>query len=64
MTNAYYRLANFKAGKRFISFEPLHGSIGANDHVNIKSWLDWVIIGAHTPYSPKPAPRLKYGCLN
>ena len=60
MTNAYYRLANLKVGKRFISFEPLHDSVGMNDHVNIKSWLDRVIIGAQTPYSPKTAPRLEW----
>lgn len=60
MTRAYYGLANLKAGKRFISFEPLHGQIGMDDHVRIKEWLDWVIIGAQTPYSVKTAPRIEW----
>lgn len=58
MTNAYYGLSGIHAGKRFISFEPLLGDIGINDHVNIKEWLDWVIIGAQTkPYRP---PRVEW----
>jgi len=54
MTMAYYGLRDIKAGKKFISFEPLLGSIGMNDHVSFKDgWVDWVIIGSQTkPYKP------------
>jgi protein gp37 len=58
MTNAYYGLNRLKAGKRFISFEPLLGQIGVGDHVNIKSWLDWVIIGCQT--KPLKLPKFEW----
>lgn len=60
MTNAYYGLSRVETPVRFISFEPLLGQIGMDDHVNIKSWVDWVIIGAQTPYSKKTAPRIEW----
>jgi len=60
MTNAYYGLNRVQAGKRFISFEPLLGQIGFDDHVKMKSYVDWVIIGSQTPYSPKTAPRIEW----
>ena len=57
---AYYGLNDVQAGERFISFEPLHGKIGFNDQVSMKGWVDWVIIGAQTPYSPKTVPRIEW----
>jgi len=59
MTQAFYGLSRIKAGKTFISFEPLLGLIGKNDHVPLKSaWLDWLIIGAQTkPYKP---PKIEW----
>ncbi|MDP2735369.1 MAG: DUF5131 family protein [bacterium] len=48
MTNAYYGLANVEASVRFISFEPLLGSVGIIEHPNMKGWVDWVIIGAQS----------------
>lgn len=44
--------------KRFTSFEPLLGKIGIDDHVNIKSWVDWVIIGAQT--KPTVYPNIEW----
>lgn len=60
MTNAMTALPRIEAGKRFISFEPLLGSIGMNDHRSMKGIIDWVIIGAQTPYSGKTAPRTEW----
>lgn len=60
MTNAYYGLEPIKAGKRFVSFEPLLGQIGMDDHVNIKEYLDWVIIGQQTPVKKFTMPRLEW----
>lgn len=48
MTLALESLANIQATVRFISFEPLLGSIGMSDHMSIKGIVDWVIIGAMT----------------
>lgn len=48
MTAAMTNLPNIKAGKRFISFEPLLGDIGLRDHMNMKGIVNWVIIGSLT----------------
>ncbi len=48
MTLAMTHLANIKAPVRFISFEPLLGAIGMNDHMSIKEVVDWLIIGSQT----------------
>ena len=48
MTKAYYGLSQIEASVKFISFEPLLGSIGMSDHINIKKYVDWVIIGSRT----------------
>ena len=61
MTNAFYGLSGIKAGKTFISFEPLLGAIGINDHVPLKNaWLDWVIIGQKTPPNQKTTPKIEW----
>ncbi len=60
MTLALTHLVNIKAGKRFISFEPLLGAIGMNDHMSMKGIVDWVILGQMTPYSPKTAPKVEW----
>lgn len=58
MTLAMTNLANVQAKVKYISFEPLLGSIGMNDHMSMKGVVDWVIIGAQTkPYKP---PRIKW----
>ena len=48
-----------EAKHKFISFEPLLGSVGMNDHMKLSdAGVDWVIIGAQTkPYKP---PRLEW----
>jgi len=59
MTMAFYGLSRIKAGKTFISFEPLLGSIGMSDHVPLKTaWIDWVIIGAQT--KPSVYPKIEW----
>jgi protein gp37 len=58
MTLALTNLANIKAKVKFISFEPLLGSIGMSDHMSIKGVVDWVIIGAQT--GPKKFPRWEW----
>jgi len=58
MTLAMTNLANIQAKVKYISFEPLLGSIGMNDHMSMKGIVDWVIIGAQTkPYKP---PRIEW----
>jgi len=58
MTLALTNLAHIQAKVKFISFEPLLGSIGMSDHMSIKGVVDWVIIGAQTkPYKP---PRIEW----
>ena len=58
MTRALIALSNIKASVRFISFEPLLGQIGFNDHMSIEGIVDWVIIGAQT--KPKVMPRWEW----
>jgi protein gp37 len=48
MTLAMTRLSQVQAKVKFISFEPLLGSIGMNDHMSMKGIVDWVIIGSIT----------------
>ena len=57
---AYYGLRAITAGKRFVSFEPLHGQIGRDELRNLATVTDWWIIGAQTPYSEKTAPRIEW----
>lgn len=59
MTMAFYGLSEIKASIKYISFEPLLGSIGMDDHVSLKKkWVDWIIIGSQTkPYKP---PKIEW----
>lgn len=59
MTNAYYGLHPIKAGKRFISCEPLLGAISMKSH-RILEAIDWVIIGQQTPVFKKTIPRIEW----
>ncbi len=56
MTKAYYGLSEIKASVKFLSVEPLLGMLGMSDHVNIKYWLDWLILGSRTQPTRHP-PR-------
>jgi len=60
MTMAYYGLSRVKAGKRFVSFEPLLGMIGQDELRNAAKVSDWWIIGRQTPASRKTEPRLEW----
>ncbi len=55
---------DIKASVKFISFEPLQGMIFSSDNVierYIKaSGVNWVIIGAQTPYSKKTFPKWEW----
>ncbi len=58
-------LAKIKATVRFISFEPLlnscqHPALPYLQAVFKEGNLDWVILGAETPYSPKTAPKVEW----
>ena len=58
MTLALQGLSQVKAKIRYISFEPLLGMVGMNDHMSMNGIVDWVIIGAQTkPYKP---PRIEW----
>jgi len=58
MTLAMTNLVNVDCPVRFISFEPLLGQIGFDDHISMRSEIDWVIIGSQTkPYKP---PKMKW----
>jgi len=58
MTLALEHLSNIQAKVKFISFEPLLGFIGMNDHMNLKGIVDWVIIGAQT--KPSVFPKIEW----
>ena len=45
MTIALQHLSQVKAPVRFISFEPLLGMIGMDDHMPMKGIVEWVITG-------------------
>jgi len=58
MTIAMQYLSMIQARVKFISFEPLLGEIGMNDHMSMKGIVHWVIIGSQTkPYNP---PRYEW----
>ncbi len=60
MTLAMTNLANIRAPMRFISFEPLLGAIGMNDHMSMKGIIDWVIIGQCTPVKASTEPKIEW----
>lgn len=60
MTQAMTNLVNVKARTRFISFEPLLGDIGMNDHMSMKNIIDWVIVGQQTPVKASTTPRIEW----
>ena len=60
MTIAMTHLASIKASVRFISFEPLQGAIGMNDHMGMKGVVDWVIVGQQTPVKASTTPRIEW----
>lgn len=51
---AIYSLSHIKARVKYISFEPLLERIPISI---FNSFIDWVIVGLQTPYSPKTAPK-------
>jgi len=56
---AVNQLMNVKAKVKFVSIEPLLSW----KKLDISTWLkqiDWVIIGAQTPYSQKTAPKIEW----
>lgn len=58
MSKALTNLANIQARVRYISFEPLLGSIGMSDHMSMKGIVNWVILGSQTkPYKP---PKIEW----
>jgi len=54
---AIYNLAHIKAKVKYISFEPLLENIKVN---TFNDFINWVIIGACTPYSVKTAPKIEW----
>jgi Bacteriophage protein gp37 len=58
MTMALQYLSMIQAKVKYISFEPLLGMIGMDDHMSMKGIVDWLIIGAQTkPYKP---PKIEW----
>lgn len=53
---AWKHLSDIEAKVKFISFEPLQERILMKD----LTVLDWLIIGAQTPYSQKTAPKIEW----
>ena len=51
-------LRNMEAKVKFLSFEPLLGDVGMNDHMPIKGLIDWVIIGGQT--KPTVYPKIEW----
>lgn len=60
MSLALTHLANIKAGKKIISFEPLLGDIGMSDHMSMNEIIDQAIIGQQTPVSTRTIPRIEW----
>lgn len=59
------QLGKIKATVKFVSFEPLLESIASEFEfgldLSLKAYgINWVIIGAQTPYSKKTAPRIEW----
>ncbi len=48
-----------KAKVKFISYEPLLSEISLHSPYDLEG-INWLIIGAQTPYSPKTAPKLSW----
>ncbi len=61
-TEACVHLQQIHATVKFVSFEPLIGHIGDFHYLPLllKASVQWVIIGAQTPYSAKTAPRISW----
>lgn len=59
--NAIKYLSQVEANVKFLSFEPLLSRIN-NDIMSrlVDVGIDWVIIGAQTPYSKKTAPQISW----
>lgn len=63
---ARWHLSNIKAKVKFISIEPLLGRIADDNgfplrpELLIYAGINWLIIGAQTPYSKKTAPRIEW----
>ena len=57
MSRALQGLALIKAVDRFISFEPLLGQVGMDDHRSMKGIVNWAIIGSMT-CSPRMYPEM------
>jgi protein gp37 len=57
-TMALQHLAQIEARVKFISFEPLLGQIGMNDHQGLQGIVGWVIIGAQT--KPYKQPKIEW----
>jgi protein gp37 len=58
-----YILSHVKAGKRFVSFEPLLGDISENcglslDYVLEDAGINWLIIGQQTPVKISAMPKV------
>ncbi len=55
------KLEDIHAKSKFISFEPLLEKLTLSlDYAFYYSGINWLIIGAQTPYSPKTAPKLSW----
>jgi len=61
-SDALGNLATINAKVKFLSFEPLLEIIQFDmlQQMLFPSVIDWVIIGAQTPYSPKTAPKMSW----
>lgn len=59
LTNALIGLSNIEAKVKYISFEPLLGDVGMNDHMRfVDAGVNWVIIGAQT--KPYKTPKIEW----
>ncbi len=56
---AIVALDAIKAPVKFISYEPLLSEISLHSPYDLEG-INWVIIGAQTPYSPKTAPKMSW----
>ena len=61
MTLALTNLAHIQAKVKFISFEPLLGMIGMDDHMPLEmASISWVIIGQQTPVKKATRPKSEW----
>jgi len=58
--SAIFYLNNIHARVKYISLEPLLGSVKPDVLDAMPHVLNWVIIGLETPYSKKTAPRIEW----